>query len=192
MEFTSFSRTARFNRKIILTEKIDGTNGQILVVKKSEVTDGSAPLYENQELAIFAGSRNRFISVEDDNYGFAKWVLQNGEELLKLGEGRHFGEWWGKGIGRGYEQTTKKFSLFNVGRWNEQTKPACCEVVPIICEMDKPCTEQIQLMLGNLRDLGSLAAPGFMNPEGIIIYHSALNDYFKITLKGDEHKWQKS
>jgi hypothetical protein len=31
----------------------------------------------------------------------------------------------------------------------------------------------------NLLSAGSLASSGFMNPEGVMIYHSALNGYFK-------------
>ena len=34
--------------------------------------------------------------------------------------------------------------------------------------------------------MGSSAAPGFKQPEGIIIYHTAGNLLFKVTLVGDE------
>jgi hypothetical protein len=33
---------------------------------------------------------------------------------------------------------------------------------------------------------GSFAAPGFNNPEGIVIYHTAGNLLFKKTFEGDE------
>ena len=33
---------------------------------------------------------------------------------------------------------------------------------------------------------GSLAAPGFMKPEGVVIYHTAANIMFKKTFKNDE------
>jgi hypothetical protein len=33
---------------------------------------------------------------------------------------------------------------------------------------------------------GSLAAPGFMDPEGIVIFHTAANFAFKKTIKKDE------
>jgi hypothetical protein len=33
---------------------------------------------------------------------------------------------------------------------------------------------------------GSRAAPGYMNPEGIVIYHKASQTYFKATIKDDE------
>ncbi len=64
---------------------------------------------------MFIGSRTRWITAQDDNHGFARWVEGNKQELLKLGAGRHFGEWWGSGIQRGYglQKGEKRFSLFN-------------------------------------------------------------------------------
>jgi hypothetical protein len=45
-------------------------------------------------------------------------------------------------------------------------------------------------MIGNtlmtLKEYGSRVAPGFMNPEGIVIYHTAGNYYFKKTIENDE------
>ena len=40
-----------------------------------------------------------------------------------------------------------------------------------------------------LKERGSQAAPGFMDPEGIIVYHTAANQYFKQTFDFDEGKW---
>lgn len=40
--------------------------------------------------------------------------------------------------------------------------------------------------LESLRKCGSHASPGFMNPEGIVMYHKASNAMFKVTLEGDE------
>ena len=104
LEFREFPKIARLSREMIITEKIDGTNAQILITE-----DGQ----------ILTGSRNRWITPQDDNYGFAKWVEENKQEILKLGVGRHFGEWWGGGIQRGYNlpKGEKRFSLFNVSRW---------------------------------------------------------------------------
>jgi hypothetical protein len=78
-------------------------------------------------------SRSRWITPDDDNFGFAAWVEANRDELLTLGPGRHFGEWWGSGIQRGYglPKGEKRFSLFNVSRWGE-SRPACCHVVPVL------------------------------------------------------------
>lgn len=86
LEFTEFPKMARLSREIIITEKIDGTNAQILITESGE---------------LFVGSRTRWITVQDDNFGFAKWVSENKETIMQLGKGRHFGEWWGSGIQRG-------------------------------------------------------------------------------------------
>ena len=130
--------------------------------------DGGA---ENQQI-LPVGSKINF-SVDNgkncDNHGFARWVSENAEELLKLGEGRHYGEWHGKGIQRGYGLEEKRFSLFNVTRWclwNEESKlisinpktkeekyqerlPKCCYLVPILYKgiFD---TFKIQYVLGQL------------------------------------------
>ena len=48
-EFKGFSKIPRLNREIIITEKIDGTNGQIYVPE-----DPTEP--------IFAASRNRWLT----------------------------------------------------------------------------------------------------------------------------------
>jgi hypothetical protein len=187
MEFEKFPKIARLSREIIVTEKIDGTNGCICIKE----LEGYVPddcLYSSDGLALWAGSRSRFIAPQNDNHGFAKWALANAEELLMLGPGRHFGEWWGSGIQRGYglPKGEKRFSLFNVSRWaDDSVRPKCCHVVPILYQGNFD-TEWIKIELDGLTKRGSKAAPGFMNPEGIVIYHTAANVMFKKTIKNDE------
>jgi len=42
-----------------------------------------------------------------------------------------------------------------------------------------------------LRQYGSMAAPGFMNPEGICIYHSQTRQVMKFTFdNNDKSKWE--
>ena len=172
-EFRSFNKISRLSREIVITEKIDGTNAQIYI--------------DETEQYIRAGSRKRWITVDDDHYGFAKWVSDNVEELMKLGAGRHFGEWWGSGIQRRYGLNEKRFSLFNVNRWKDD-RPLCCDIVPELYRGDFD-TNQINLVLEELRECGSAAAPCFMKPEGIVIYHKQGNVLFKKTLeKDEEHK----
>lgn len=181
--FESFPKIARLNRTITVTEKIDGTNAQVCVLE-----DGR----------VLAGSRNKWITPEDDNYGFAAWVRDHADELRTgLGFGRHFGEWWGQGIPRKYDMKRKVFSLFNVSRWHKgdhvlpfetAEAPDCCDVVPVLYH-GPFSQEKIETALQRLRDCGSFAAPGFMKPEGVIIHHSAMNGFFKVTLEKDaEHK----
>lgn len=45
---------------------------------------------------------------------------------------------------------------------------------------------KIEDSLNLLREKGSLAAPGFMKPEGIVCFHVAANTGFKKTLENDE------
>lgn len=183
MEFKPFPKMPRFNRDIIITEKLDGTNAQILI---DDVTmlDADFVLFEKDGVGIVAGSRTRYITPEADNFGFARWVKENAEELLGLGTGQHFGEWWGKGIQRGYGMEERKFSLFNVSRWKDE-RPACCDVVPTLYEgaMDQQSIDRVVDELGRR---GSYAAPGYDKPEGIIVFHTAANMGFKITCKDDD------
>lgn len=199
MEFQSFGKIMRLSKPVVITEKLDGTNAQIYICGAEETgwegTD--QPFQDKYALgfkdgwAIYAGSRNRWITLENDNFGFALWVKQNQDELLKLGPGRHFGEWWGVGIQRGYGLHERRFSLFNVGKWTEGNKPKCCHIVPILTTIED-FTEGsvIATILNQLKDNGSYAAPGYMNPEGIIIYHTAAQVYFKKTFERDRGKYE--
>lgn len=170
IEFPPMQKIARLSREVVITEKIDGTNASVYITE-----DGK----------VYAGSRTRWISPEDDNYGFAKWVKFNETELLKLGPGHHFGEWWGNGIQRNYGLKEKRFSLFNVARWESTIdKPSCVSVVPVLARGIFN-TSTIYDALGHLDLRGSVAAPGFMKPEGIVIYHTASGQLFKKTIDGD-------
>jgi hypothetical protein len=176
MEFESFQKIDRLFREIIITEKIDGTNGQIAITP-----DGK----------MFVGSRSRWITPQEDNYGFAAWAYENKEELLKLGPGRHFGEWWGSGIQRKYGLTEKRFSLFNVSRWSDdEVRPKCCYVVPLLYKGDF-YTTLVEAVLDDLLIAGSKAAPGFMSPEGVIVYHVPSNNLYKATIEDDDKPKQR-
>lgn len=195
MEFIGFPKIARWSRELVITEKIDGTNGVVYIKENLDhlsVEYGMALghlIVDDKVLSMYVGSRTRWLTVQNDNHGFCRWCHENMKELFKLGEGRHFGEWWGLGINRGYGLKEKRFSLFNTSVWNEQTKPGCCHVVPVLYQGPIEHEINIDLALWNLTKFGSVAAPGFMKPEGIVIYHTAGNVSFKKTIEGDEfHK----
>ena len=174
-DFEGFPKIARLARECTITEKIDGTNACIYFPD-----DGSG---------VLIGSRTRWITPADDNYGFARWVHDHLTELETLGPGRHFGEWWGAGIQRRYGLLEKRFSLFNTFRWTDPaTRPACCDVVPILYQ-GVFTTDVVETQLERLRAFGSVAAPGFLQAEGVKVCHHAAKTYFKQTLvKDDEWK----
>ena len=187
-EFQPFPKMARLAREVIVTEKIDGTNAQVFITEDGQVV---------------AGSRTRWITTDSDNFGFAAWVEGNKDDLLKLGPGRHFGEWWGAGIQRRYGLTDKRFSLFNVQRWalhgeepktyptadprvirTQEVLPECCGLVPVLYRGQFD-TAEVERCVEQLRVYGSFAAPGFMNPEGVVVFHTAGNVGFKRTIEKD-------
>jgi hypothetical protein len=186
--FNGFPKIARLNRQVIVTEKIDGTNAQIKITE-----DGQ----------FLVGSRSRWITPDNDNYGFAKWAYAYKDQLMELGVGSHFGEWWGAGIQRGYGlKEGRRFSLFNVQRWclrgqdrllvptadprvvkYQDYLPECCGLVPVLGVGDfNEANKQIE----RLKEEGSKAAPGYMNPEGVVAFHVAGNVGFKVTIEKDE------
>jgi hypothetical protein len=201
--FQEFQKIPRYSRTCTITEKIDGTNACVAIeaVPKPSEGDPDWPSPEQPERiaywyagdgsvwGMWAGSRSRWITPgkTTDNHGFAGWVAEHVEELKLLGPGRHFGEWWGAGIQRRYGQTEKKFSLFNTHRWSDAAgaRPACCHVVPVLYEGEFK-DFALEAALHNLRHDGSAAAQGFMQPEGIVVYHHAAKQLFKKTLEKDE------
>lgn len=169
IEFQKFKSIARLSRDITCTEKIDGTNGQVIVTDEGE---------------FGVASRTKLITPDDDNFGFAKWAYDNKEEFIKFGPGRYIGEWWGEGIQRRYGIKGKRFSLFNTHKFKEN-RPACCDIVPTLYHGPFD-TEAIKNCMISLENSGSIASPGFMRPEGIVIFHEASNTLFKKTFENDE------
>jgi hypothetical protein len=209
--FTPFPKLPRLSREVYITEKIDGTNASVYIEENFtgwKLPDLAIHGWKDDQArswAMFAGSRTRWTTPEDDNYGFAAWVRDNADELRELGPGHHFGEWWGRGIQRNYGLNERRFSLFNVGRWHQAsesariistgdpriektttTAPACCQVVPILWRgiFD---TRAVEIAMEELAGMGSVAEPGFMKPEGVVIYHVAAGVGFKKTYN-DNHK----
>lgn len=169
IEFEPWPSIPRLFRDMVVTEKIDGTNAAVVIG-----ADGN----------FACQSRKRLITPDDDNYGFATWAYSMREQLTDfLGPGRHFGEWWGAGIQRGYGLRERRFSLFNVHRWKREDGvewPDGVDVVPTLY-IGPFDIEDVKAFKALLRDKGSFAAPGFMDPEGVVIYHTASKQLFKST-----------
>lgn len=211
IDFKGFPKMARLSRECIITEKIDGTNAQVFIELASEAQ--MAGYLEGRflacagDLVLSAGSRTRYITPKQDNHGFAKWCVDNAEELAFLGPGRHFGEWWGAGINRGYGLKEKRFSLFNTIRWvlhgvqpakissldprasavkYQEVLPPCVGLVPVLYRGPFDAAGVAQRAVRHLAIYGSRAASGFRDPEGIVVWHVAGNVGFKKTIKDDE------
>ncbi len=207
-------KIGRWFRDITISEKLDGTNGSIWVGLLPSAPEDSGPAGAVVEgpheltgepvlYVVRAGSRTRFVTPQDDNFGFARWVYDNAAALTALGVGTHFGEWWGRGIQRGYGQAGRTFSLFNVGRWanniaglqfdGQEMIPDVPQlsVVPVLYRGPLSAANGVDPIREAARRLtysGSLAAPGFMDAEGVMVYHEALRTYGKYSLDGDGHK----
>jgi hypothetical protein len=202
IQFEAWQKIGRYRRNSVVSEKIDGMNAAVGVVEIERSPNGALPFgwdrqpatlivtgngAETRTFLVYAQSRTRIITPEADNFGFARWAYENAETLAAdLGPGLHFGEWWGHGIQRGYGQTAKRLSLFNTSRWagNEFVTPNL-GVVPVIGH-GALCDELVEGSIGLLRKHGSVAAPGFMNPEGIVIFHLATHHCYKVTIAGDD------
>ena len=185
LKFEPFEKMSRMKRECTITEKIDGTNAQILF---------------DAEGNLLVGSRKREIwpeGTEDkpkgcDNAGFARWVYEHREALFEfLGEGRHFGEWCGGKIQRGYRIIEKHFLLFNISRFGpdrqvipEGLSEAGLGVVPVLYN-GVFTTDSVDSVMAELKENGSSFVSGFMNPEGVVVYHHALRTYFKVTYEHD-------
>ncbi len=201
--FEKFRSISRLNKEVIITEKIDGTNAQVHIVQYDDPmwdADEHGNLSHDshyviardydRQLYMFAGSRQQYITEGEDNFGFARWCIENADELFKFGPGRHYGEWWGQGIQRTYGLEEKRLFMFNP-KWTDQG-PTCVGTMPILArsveDSQTPFTVAKIAMKG-LKEGGSVAAPGFMDPEGVVVYHTAGNHYYKVTFDFDEGKW---
>jgi hypothetical protein len=171
--FKPWGKTQRYEGlTITVTEKLDGTNSCI-IIKDSKVAG--------------VQSRNRMIKVGDDNFGFAYWVENNKEDLVSLGDGYHYGEWYGEGIQKNpHKIKGKRFALFNTSR-PQETLPACVELVPVLytgrylgqSHLDK-----------TMRHLVTTSMVTGYKPEGVIIYFHQHRQSLKYTFNSNKAKWE--
>ncbi|MBL4591208.1 MAG: RNA ligase family protein [Phycisphaerales bacterium] len=172
VEFKAWGKIPRENPfTVTITEKIDGTNGCVII-------------QDNEIVGV--QSRKRFITPEDDNYGFAGWVGSNKSELLTLGDGYHYGEWAGVGIQKNPLVLDRKhFFLFNTSRWNPDNpnRPGCCDVVPILFQGEL-LADTIPVLLDNLKRRDPVG-------EGVMVYYHTFRKYTKHTIISSDGKWHK-
>lgn len=176
-EFVGFPSIVRTDKMdCVITEKIDGSNAQI---------------FFDEDGTLWTGSRNRWITPEDDNFGFSAWAHNNREVLFDFfGYGRTFGEWFGGKIQRGYGLKQKMFMPFRPVQSMPSDKLLPPQVVVNSVLHCGPFSFEViwECML-RLRENGSSVVPGFMNPEGIVCYFPHLKVSMKETFDGP--KWKK-
>lgn len=200
-EFRKWGSTPRWHKGLTITEKIDGTNACIVI-------------YDGQ---VKAQSRNRMITPDNDNAGFAKWVYENAGALTDtLGYGYHYGEWYGEGIQKnplGIEG--KRFALFHATKYTEANgyelnKVDGLETVPLLFHGQanlwtvSNILQELQIygtkVVGAKTTAVESAIPGLQptvayhkaaEAEGIIVWHKETQQKYKILLKNDAfHKWE--
>jgi len=207
IEFKAWPKTPRLNRDCIVTEKIDGTNAAVIILDPIEVEDGhnvgagettpdgTGIAVWNEKLErmqiVAAQSRKRVIwpGKTTDNAGFAMWVWTNAQALAEtLGEGYHYGEWYGTAIqGNPYALEEKRFSLFNVVRYAEfdlENVPGL-GVVPVLYEGPFDQAWINNNLIPRLRVRGSVVSPG-RKAEGVIVFHKAAGHVYKVLCENDE------
>lgn len=196
--FEAWPKTLQISKvlgNVTVTEKIDGTNACLVFD-----ADGN----------MFAQSRNRVITPASDNQGFARWAYRYQEELFHiLGEGRHFGEWWGKGIGRKYGMEHNVFSLFNVGRFYKtgpdgldsmSTRAQGTSIFDQVSAVPHLFTgeygsDAMKAAVTDLQDNNSKAAAqhgiDFADPEGVCFYFREFDKVAKLVFAHPgKHKWE--
>lgn len=188
---------------MVITEKVDGTNAMFIIENKQIVLIGShkepkkmvndprwVKQFEN------APDKERLLAEEPrkTHYGFAGWIEDHKEELCaKLNDGTYYGEWYGPGINknRDYNLTEKRFAFFQAHKWTDPRRPRVSgsDVVPILY-IGSISTEACERAMEKLAKEGSQIAPGFMNPEGVVIEIPGLHLMRKYTFAGNKHKWE--
>lgn len=209
--YPRFPKIPRLHNEITVTEQLDGVTVSVWI---GPVFDGDDNLQVDpvhildswmdmgQRMVMRAGSARRWLQPgKDDCYGFANWVARNAEELRRLGTGQHFGEWWGRGIGKRYRGMRRAvFSLFNTARWGDPAaRPKCCDVAPVLYTGPMSLFE-IDRALTKLRGSGSIAARKYERvvfsetnaanwyvripcAEGVMVYHHGANQLFQVTMQ---------
>ena len=224
MDFKAFPKIEKLDSCFLsITQKIHGTNAQIVVFENFEyfatvpsdigekdletillqfeyekysrtellkIGNSTRSLIKGYFLDLKCGSRNRWITPEDDNYGFASFVHKHKEEFIqKLGVGTHFGEWAGPGINSGEGLTEKTFVLFDYWRYFPDSLPPQTVLVPVLHKGEFNI-EAVSNCMEVLRREGSKLVPGFMRPEGVVVSFGGVR--YKKVFKPEETSWKQS
>jgi len=178
-DFQSFGSIEPYRKTYMrITQKLHGSNGQVYVYEEDGVR------------TLKVGSRNRWLAIGDDNYGFCGFVEANKESFLNMGLGRHYGEWCGPGINLGEGLIEKRFFLFSDRRrYVDCSLPARTDFVPEIYSGPLD-SSKIEASMELLKEHGSRLVEGFMKPEGIVVDICGIR--FKKVFNPEETGWDKA
>lgn len=144
-------------------EKVGGIlEGEVFVFPKIDGTNASVWLKDGE---VQCGSRNRILTVEDDNAGFCRYI--NSDEALEIRnflalhpEIRLYGEWLVPHTLKTYrEDAWRKFYVFDVHQkdvgylhynvyWNELLSDySDINVIPPLAEISNPSSEQLEKLV---------------------------------------------
>lgn len=188
MDFLEFPKITRLNKTMMsITQKIHGSNGCIRIWQS---WSDDAIEVNGLRWKIIGSKRSGDVSINNDNFGFAAWIEENKEQLIRLlGAGRHYGEWAGPGINSGEGLNKKTFVLFNHHLFKpDRPLPDRVAVVPVLYNGPYD-TVIINDVMMQLKDHGSYLVNGYMHPEGIVINVDGTR--YKCVFEPEETGWTK-
>lgn len=191
MTFKPFPEIKRIGKLwITVTQKIHGTNASVGIEPSIEVSSSNElDTMARSGFEVRAAKRGGFITPEDDNFGFAKFVEENRQEFIdKLGPGVWHGEWAGPGINSGEGLKEKTFCLFDVKALEGRPLPPRCVLVPLLYEGPLD-TVKVELAKLDLKVNGSKLVPGFMRPEGVVVHFLGSSFRYKDVFEPEETAW---
>lgn len=198
MDFKAFPSIERFEKvDVEVTQKLHGSNASVTIMRAPmDVLNGKHPelipfLNVDTGWLVIPGKRTSYINLENDNFGFAKFISERKDEFVTcLGEGTFYGEWVGPGINSGEGLKEKLFVLFDT-RLVGRPLPNRCFTVPVLW---KGALKDMNLenIMHDLKVRGSQFVSGFMRPEGVVIRVQHSNIMWKEVFESETTQWRKS
>lgn len=182
-EFKKYIHLERFG-----TDEVDGINiGQCHIFPKLDGTNASAWIGDDGE--ICAGSRNRKLSIDNDNQGFMAWLVEQENWASCLNEHADlvfYGEWLVPHSLKTYrDEAWRKFYVFDVacadGKFMsyEQYKPICdrfgVDYIPCVLKSKNP---DYNILHTEATTCKFLLREGEESGEGIVIKNYGFENRF--------------
>ena len=213
-EFQEFPKIARLNREVVVTEKIDGTNASVYIGEPGAGGEHGAflvgsrtrwitPEADNHGFARWAYDHEEELRTLGPGYHYGEWWgsgiqrgygLEKGEKRFSLFNVARWGD-ERSAVCRKCHLSAATWAPDVCARCGEgrpaepPRRPGCCSVVPTLLRAPWGIDTAARVCIERLREEGSRAAPGFMKPEGIVVFHAHSRGLFKVTLeKDEEHK----